>query len=147
MGVTKEVLCAGNDSTIRFIDGVLTEIMDIFPSKYINVGGDECPKTRWKECPKCQARIKALGLKADDSHTAEDYLQSYVMNEAYRILSARGRKMIGWDDILDGSIPGDVTVMSWRGIKGGIKGAKKGCDVIMAPNTHLYFDYYQSHDG
>lgn len=145
-GVTKEVLCAGNDSTIRFIDGVLTEIMDIFPSKYINVGGDECPKTRWKECPKCQARIKALGLKADDSHTAEDYLQSYVMNEAYRILSARGRKMIGWDDILDGSIPGDVTVMSWRGIKGGIKGAKKGCDVIMAPNTHLYFDYYQSHD-
>lgn len=145
-GVTEEVLCAGNDSAIQFINDVLTEIMDIFPSRYINVGGDECPKTRWKECPKCQARIKALGLKSDGNHTAEDYLQSYFMNEAYKMVSARDRKMIGWDDILEGSIPGDVTVMSWRGVKGGIKGAKKGYDVIMAPNTHLYFDYYQSHD-
>lgn len=145
-GVTEEVLCAGNDSTIRFITDVLTEIMDIFPSKYINAGGDECPRTRWKECTKCRTRINALGLKADDKHTAEDYLQSYFMNEAYKVISARGRKMIGWDDILEGSVTPDVTVMSWRGVKGGIKGAKKGHDVIMAPNTYLYFDYYQSND-
>lgn len=145
-GVSEDVLCAGNDSTYKFIDDVLTEIVDIFPSEYIHVGGDECPKTRWKECPKCQAKIKELGLKSDEHGTPEEKLQSHVIHHASDFLATKGRKMIGWDETLEGGLAPGAIVMSWRGEKGGIEAAKKGHDVIMTPNNYLYFDYYQSLD-
>ena len=96
-GVSDEVLCAGNERIYEVLEDILTEIMDIFPSEYIHIGGDECPKTRWSECPKCQAKIKALGLKDSDQFTAEDFLQSYVMNRVESFLNKHGRKIIGWD--------------------------------------------------
>jgi hexosaminidase len=145
-GVSHEVLCAGNDKTLRFIDDILGEIMDLFPSEYIHVGGDECPKTRWEQCPKCQARIRSLGLRDDREHTAEQKLQSYVITHAAKTIAARGRKMIGWNEILEGGLPDGAIVMSWIGEAGGIKAAKLGHDVIMTPNTYLYFDYYQTPD-
>lgn len=143
-GISNEVLCVGNDKTLEFIKDVLTELMEIFPSKYIHVGGDECPKLNWKNCLKCQARIKELGLKTDDYHSAEERLQSYFMNLAESVINKNGRRMIGWDEILEGGIAPNATVMSWRGIDGGIEAAFLGHDVIMTPNTHLYFDYYQT---
>ena len=140
------MLCAGNDKTIQFVKDVLAEIVEIFPSEYIHVGGDECPKTVWEKCPKCQARIKALGLKSDSRHTKEERLQSYVIHEAEAFLATKGRKMIGWDETLEGGLAPGATVMSWRGEGGGIEAAKQGHDVVMTPNTYLYFDYYQSKD-
>lgn len=145
-GVSDDVLCAGNDATLKFIDDVLTEIIDIFPSYYIHVGGDECPKVRWKECPKCQARIKELGIKGDEKHTAEEKLQSFIINHAEKFLNSKGRQIIGWDEILEGGLAPNATVMSWRGEQGGIEAAKQKHDVIMSPNTYLYFDYYQTKD-
>ncbi len=145
-GVSDNVLCAGNDQTIQFIKDVLAEIVEIFPSEYIHVGGDECPKDKWKTCPKCQARIKALGLKSDNKHTKEERLQSYVIHEAEEFLNSKGRKIIGWDEILEGGLAPNATVMSWRGEAGGIEAAKQHHDVVMTPNTYLYFDYYQSKD-
>ncbi len=145
-GVTDEVLCAGNDSVYAFLEAVMDEVTNLFPSEYIHIGGDECPKTRWKECAKCQAKIKELGLKADKEHSAENYLQSYVMNYVEKYLNGKGRKIIGWDEILEGNISPTATVMSWRGEKGGIAAARKGHDVIMTPSTYLYFDFYQSAD-
>lgn len=143
-GVSEDVLCAGNDRTLRFIDDVLREVVKIFPSEYIHVGGDECPKTAWQKCPKCQARIEAEGLQADGKHTAEERLQSYVIRHAEATLSRLGRKMIGWDETLEGGLAEGATVMSWRGEEGGIEAARQKHDVIMTPNTYLYFDYYQS---
>lgn len=145
-GVSDEVLCAGNDDVLTFIDDVFAEIIDIFPSEYIHVGGDECPKTRWKDCPKCQARIKALGIKGDGKHTAEEYLQSFIINHAEKFLNSKGRQIIGWDETLEGGLAPNATVMSWRGEGGGIEAAKQKHDVIMTPNTYLYFDYYQTKD-
>lgn len=145
-GVSDNVLCAGNDKTIEFVKDVLAEIVEIFPSEYIHVGGDECPKTVWAKCPKCQARIKALGLKSDSKHTKEERLQSFVIHEAEAFLATKGRKMIGWDETLEGGLAPGATVMSWRGEGGGIEAAKQGHDVVMTPNTYLYFDYYQSKD-
>lgn len=145
-GVSDNVLCAGNDQTIQFIRDVLAEIVEIFPSEYIHVGGDECPKVKWSTCPKCQARIKALGLKSDNKHTKEERLQSYVIHEAEEFLNSKGRKMIGWDETLEGGLAPNATVMSWRGEAGGIEAAKQHHDVVMTPNTYLYFDYYQSKD-
>lgn len=145
-GVSDNVLCAGNDQTIQFIKDVLAEIVEIFPSEYIHVGGDECPKDKWKTCPKCQTRIKALGLKSDAKHTKEERLQSYVIHEAEEFLNSKGRKMIGWDETLEGGLAPNATVMSWRGEAGGIEAAKQHHDVVMTPNTYLYFDYYQSKD-
>lgn len=145
-GVTEEVLCAGNDSTMTFLADVFNEIMDIFPSKYINAGGDECPKTRWKECPKCNARIKAENITAKGKFSAHDRLQGYVTNYVYKVISARDRVMIGWDEILQADIPTDAIVLSWQGIAGAIEGAKRGNKVILAPNSHCYFDFYQSKD-
>lgn len=145
-GVSDNVLCAGNDKTLNFIDNVLKEIASLFPSKYIHVGGDECPKTQWQKCPKCQARIKELHLEAKDGHTAEERLQSYVISHAANYLKSLGRNIIGWDEILEGGIADGATVMSWRGEKGGIAAAKQNHDVIMTPNTYMYFDYYQSAD-
>lgn len=145
-GVSEDVLCAGNDETLKFIDDVLGEIIEIFPSEYIHVGGDECPKVRWKTCPKCQARIKELGLKTDHEHTAEERLQSFIINHAEKFLNEHGRQMIGWDETLEGGLAPNATVMSWRGEAGGINAAKQHHDVIMSPNTYLYFDYYQTKD-
>lgn len=145
-GVSDDVLCAGNDETLKFIEDVLGEIVEIFPSEYIHIGGDECPKVRWQTCPKCQARIKALGIKADDKHTAEQKLQAYIIDYAEKFLKGKGRKMIGWEEILEGGLSPTATVMSWRGKESGIEAAKMGNDAIMTPASHLYFDYYQTMD-
>lgn len=145
-GVSEEVLCAGNDKTLRFIEEVLGEIIEIFPSEYIHVGGDECPKVRWQTCPKCQARIKALGLKGDSKHTAEERLQSFIIGHAEKFLNGHGRQIIGWDEILEGGLAPNATVMSWRGIAGGVEAAKQKHNAIMTPTTYMYFDYYQTKD-
>ena len=145
-GVSEDVLCAGNEKSFKMLEDILTEVMDIFPSEYIHIGGDECPKTRWAKCPKCQAKIKALGIKADEHFKAEDYLQSYVMTRVEDFLAAHGRRIIGWDEILEGKISQNATIMSWRGAAGGIKAAQSGRDAIMTPNGYMYFDYCQSHD-
>ncbi len=145
-GVTDQVLCAGNDSVYTFLDDVLGEVADLFPSEYIHIGGDECAKGEWEKCAKCQAKIKELGIKADKEHTAEQKLQSHVTKHVSDFLASKGKKIIGWDEILEGGIADDATVMSWRGEAGGIKASEMGHDVIMTPNTYLYFDYYQSPD-
>ncbi|WP_298650661.1 glycoside hydrolase family 20 protein [uncultured Proteiniphilum sp.] len=145
-GVFDDVLCAGNDSTFIFLEAVLTEVMEIFPSEYLHIGGDESPKTRWEECPRCQARIKELGLKDRDGHTAEHYLQSYVTARIEQFLNSHGRRIIGWDEILEGELAPNATVMSWRGMGGGIEAARMGHDVVMTPTTYAYFDYYQTHN-
>lgn len=145
-GVSEDVLCAGNDKVLKFLEDVYSELIEIFPSEYIHVGGDECPKTRWEKCPKCQARIKALGLKSDKNHSKEERLQSFVINHIEKFLNEHGRQIIGWDEILEGGLAPNATVMSWRGERGGIEAAKQKHDVIMTPNTYLYFDYYQAKD-
>lgn len=145
-GISDQVLCPGKDGMFTFLEDVFTELMDIFPSEYIHIGGDECPKTEWEKCPACQARIKALGIKADEHHTAEQFLQSYVTARVQKFLNDHGRKIIGWDEILEGELAKGATVMSWRGTDGGIKASAMGFDVIMTPNTYCYFDYYQSED-
>ena len=145
-GVSEDVLCVGKEETFTFLEDVLTEVMDIFPSEYIHIGGDECPKVRWENCPLCQARIKELGLKAHGNITAEQELQCYVTARIQKFLNDHGRKIIGWDEILEGNLAEGATVMSWRGTQGGIEAAKRGFDVIMTPNSHMYIDYYQSQE-
>jgi hexosaminidase len=143
-GVFEDVLCPGKEETFTFLEAVLTEVMEIFPSRYIHIGGDEAPKTRWEKCPDCQARIKELGLKDRNGHTAEHYLQSYVTARIEKFLNDHGRSIIGWDEILEGELAPNATVMSWRGMDGGIKAAQMGHDVIMSPTDYCYFDYYQT---
>lgn len=145
-GVSEEVLCAGKEETMVFLENVLGEIMELFPSEYIHIGGDECPKVRWESCPACQAKIRELGLQDDERHSAEHYLQSYVTERIGKFLESHGRKFIGWDEILEGKLPEGATVMSWRGVDGGVAAANMGHDAIMTPTSHLYFDYYQSED-
>ena len=145
-GIFEDVLCIGNDQTMQFLEDVMNEIIEIFPSKYVHIGGDEAPRTRWGKCPKCQARIKTEGLKADKNHTAEDRLQSYCMTRIEEFLNSKGRQIIGWDEILEGDVAPNATVMSWRGMEGGIKAAQLGHDVIMTPTSFCYFDYYQTAD-
>ncbi|UII32696.1 family 20 glycosylhydrolase [Fulvivirga ulvae] len=132
-----DIYCAGNDSTFMFLEDVLTEVMDLFPSQYIHVGGDEATKTAWEQCPKCQRRIKTEGLS--DVHE----LQSYFISRVEQFLNANGRRLIGWDEILEGGLAPNATVMSWRGMNGGIEAAKEGHKAVMSPGTHLYFDHYQ----
>ncbi len=136
-GVMDDVFCAGKEETFTFLQDVLTEVIDLFPGTYIHVGGDECPKARWEKCPLCQKRIKDEGLK--DEHE----LQSYFIQRIEKFLSSKGRKLIGWDEILEGGLAPEATVMSWRGTKGGIAAAKQKHDVIMTPSSHVYLDYYQ----
>ncbi len=145
-GVSDDLLCAGNDSTLVFIDDVLNEVMDLFPYEYVHVGGDECPKTRWEECPKCQARVAELGLVSDEHSTKEQKLQTYIMNHASETLARRGRKMIGWDEIMEGGLTPGAVVMSWRGEEGGKQAAELGHDAVMTPTNYCYFDYYQALD-
>jgi len=140
-GVFDDVYCAGNDSTLAFLKDVLSEVLTLFPSKYIHIGGDECPKTRWKTCPKCQNRIKTEGLK--DEHE----LQSWFMQHMEKWLNTRGRSIIGWDEILEGGLAPNATVMSWRGTEGAEAAAKQGHNAIMTPGKPCYFDHYQSKDS
>lgn len=143
-GIHADVLCGGNEKTYAFLEKVFTEVIDLFPSQYIHVGGDECPKVRWKECPRCQAKIKQLGLKDDEMYSKENKLQSHLTHWLEEFISSKGRKLIGWDEIIEGGLAPNATVMSWRGREGGRFAVKAGHDVIMAPNSHLYFDYYQT---
>jgi len=136
-GVFDDVYCAGNEKTFQFVEDVLTEAADLFPSPIIHIGGDECPKTRWKICPKCQARIKAEGL------ANEHELQSYFIKRIEKFLLTKNKSIIGWDEILEGGLAPNASVMSWRGIDGGIAAAKQKHNVVMSPNSHLYFDHYQ----
>ena len=145
-GVSDNVICAGNDQAMQFLEDVLAEVIAIFPSEYIHIGGDECPKTVWEKCPKCQARINAQGIKADQHHSAEAYLQSYVISRMEKFVESKGRHIIGWDEILEGGLAPNATVMSWRGMEGGIQAAQQHHDVIMTPSSHVYFDHYQSTD-
>ena len=139
-GISQDVLCAGKESTFEFVEGVLAEVISLFPSKFIHIGGDECPKHKWKECPLCQQRIKDEGL-AD-----EKQLQSYFMHRVENFLSKHGRSVIGWDEILDGGISKTATIMAWRGAHRGIKAAQLGNKVIMTPRHFCYLDYYQTSD-
>jgi hexosaminidase len=130
-------LCPGNDSVFTFLQDVYSEVLSLFPSKYIHIGGDEVDKTSWKHCPKCQERMKAEGLKN------EEELQSYFVHRMEDFLISQNRKMIGWDEILEGGLAPQAAVMSWRGVAGGIQAAKMGHNVVMTPGSPLYFDHYQ----
>ena len=145
-GVADQVLCAGKESTYEFLENVLSEIADLFPGEYIHIGGDECPKTEWEDCPHCQAKIAELGLKDDDRFSAEQYLQCYVTARMQDFLAGKGKKIIGWDEILEGELAKGATVMSWRGVDGGKEAASHGFDAIMTPTSYCYFDYMQSKD-
>ncbi|KPL13673.1 MAG: beta-N-acetylglucosaminidase [Bacteroides sp. SM23_62] len=137
-GIRKEVYCAGNEKTFEFLENVLREVLELFPGEYIHVGGDECPKDRWEECQKCQDRIRQEGLQ--DEHE----LQSYFIKRMEKFLHDNNRRLIGWDEILEGGLAPNAAVMSWRGEAGGIAAARLGHDVVMAPYSHTYFDYYQA---
>lgn len=137
-GVFDDVFCAGKEHTFRFLEDVLEEILPIFPSTMIHVGGDECPKANWKRCANCQARMKEQGLK--DEHE----LQSYFIQRMEKYLNGKGRKLIGWDEILEGGLAPNAAVMSWRGEEGGIAAAKQSHEVVMTPTSYVYFDYTQS---
>jgi hexosaminidase len=137
-GIFSDVYCAGNDSTFTFLEDVLDEVLSLFPSKYIHVGGDECPKQRWHDCPKCRRRMTDEHLKD------ENELQSYFINRIEKFLNSKGRQIIGWDEILEGGLSPGATVMSWRGEEGGIEAARLQHDVVMTPEKMVYLDYYQS---
>ena len=139
-GVSKQIACAGRETTFEFWENVLKEVMELFPSEYIHIGGDEAPRDMWKECPDCQKRI------ADNNLKNEAELQSYVNNRIEKFLNKHGRKMIGWDEILEGGVSQSSTIMSWRGAEGGVAAAKRGNYAIMSPNSHCYFDYRQTTD-
>jgi len=137
-GIHEDVFCAGNDRVFEILEDVLSEVVELFPSAFIHIGGDECPKTRWKTCEKCQARIKAEGLR--DEHE----LQSYFIRRIEKFLNTKNRRLIGWDEILEGGLAENATVMSWRGVEGGIAAARANHDVVMSPTSHCYFDYEYS---
>ena len=134
----EDIFCAGNDSVFVFLEDVLDEVMELFPGPYIHIGGDEADKTNWKKCPKCQQRMK------DEHLNNEDELQSWFIKRMENYLVAHGKKLIGWDEILEGGLAPEATVMSWRGIAGGVASARQGHDAVMSPGTHCYFDHYQA---
>lgn len=136
-GVFEDVYCAGKEETFKFLEGVIDEVAELFPGEYIHIGGDECPKTSWKKCPQCQNRIKTEGLK--DEHE----LQSYFIQRIEKYVNSKGKKIIGWDEILEGGLAPNATVMSWRGEKGGIAAAQQNHDVMMTPGNWCYLDHYQ----
>ncbi|MBZ9632382.1 family 20 glycosylhydrolase [Salegentibacter sp. LM13S] len=132
-----EIYCAGKESTFEFLENVLLEVMELFPSKYIHIGGDEATKTNWEKCPDCQQRMASENLKDVDE------LQSYFIKRMERFISSHDRILIGWDEILEGGLAPGATVMSWRGVKGGWEASKEDHDVVMTPGSHVYFDHYQ----
>lgn len=136
-GIFDDVFCAGKEGTFTFLEGVIDEVVTLFPSEYIHIGGDECPKVKWKTCPNCQKRMKSLGLKT------EDELQSYFIQRMEKYVNSKGRKIIGWDEILEGGLAPNATVMSWRGTEGGTKAAEAGHEVIMTPDEFVYLNYIQ----
>ena len=138
-GVYSDIMNA-EPSTIAFMQDVLSEVLEIFPSRFIHIGGDEADKAQWRTSPRMQARIQALGLKD------ENELQSWIIRQMDAFLTARGRRLVGWDEILEGGLAPNATVMSWRGVRGGLEAARSGHDVVMAPTSHTYLDYYQSQD-
>ena len=148
-GVFDDVLCGGSEATLQFAKDVLSEIMDIFPSPYIHIGGDECPKKHWKTCAKCQAKIKELGLEDTAEHSKENQLQTYFMGEVGKLINSRGRKMMGWDEILEGGLAPGATVMSWTSPKPAAKTARLHHDVVVTPIQYLYFSnpYHNGRKG
>lgn len=134
----EDIFCAGKEETFQFLDDVLTEVAQLFPSDYIHIGGDEANKSRWEKCPLCQKRIRTEELED------EKELQSYFIRRIEKILKEKGKKLIGWDEILEGGLAPGATVMSWRGFEGGIEAARQSRPVIMCPTSHCYFDYYQA---
>ncbi|MCM1450495.1 MAG: family 20 glycosylhydrolase [Clostridiales bacterium] len=145
-GVNDGVLCPGKDETMQFIADVMNEVMDLFPSQYIHIGGDECPKVEWAKCPACQARIKELGIEAKEGMSAETQLQGYVTSFACNVAKEHGKTPIGWDEILECDIPQDAVIMSWRGVEGAADGTRRGHRAILTPNSCCYFDFYQDGD-
>ena len=145
-GISPDVLCAGNPETLTFLKTVLGEVCDVFPSKFIHIGGDECPRDRWRQCAKCQAKIKELGLADNGKRSAESQLQTYINHEVELYVNQRGRDIIGWDEILEGGLTDGSIVMSWRGVKGGIEAARQHHRVIMAPNVNAYVSRQQLKD-
>ena len=141
-GVFDDILCAGKEETFRFVEGVLEEVMDIFPSEYIHIGGDEAPRTRWEKCPLCQERIRKEHLTAKGNQSAEARLQGYFTKRVEAFVQSKGRKLIGWDELLDSDVNPSATIMSWRGVDGGLVASEKGHDVIMSPTSHCYFNFY-----
>ena len=137
-GVFPEVFCPGNEKTFEFWEGVLEEVAELFPGEIIHIGGDECPRDAWKKCKKCQARMKKEKLKEEGD------LQNYVVHRIEEFMKTKGKRILGWDEILEGDVSKTAIVMSWRGKKGGIEGAKRGNEVVMVPNDYAYFDYYQA---
>lgn len=143
-GVEDIVMCPGKEDMFVFLENVISELAPLFPGEYFHIGGDECPKSSWKECPLCQAKIKKEGFKSNKNHTAEEYLQSYVIRRVEAMLAKYGKKIIGWDEILEGGLAPTATVMSWRGEEGGIAAANEGHDAIMTPGSQgMYIDHYQ----
>ncbi|MGL5317287.1 MAG: family 20 glycosylhydrolase [Bacteroidales bacterium] len=143
-GVEEDVYCVGNEETFKFLENIVTEVAALFPSQYFHIGGDECPKNKWAECPKCQARAKSLGLKAKKGHSVEEQLQSYAVTRMEKHIASLGKKMIGWDEILEGGLAPGAIVMSWRGESGGIAAANENHEVIMTPGSGgLYIDHLQ----
>lgn len=145
-GVFDDILCAGNDTAFRVVEDILDEVIQLFPSPYIHIGGDEAPKNRWQHCPKCQARIREQGIRGDTLLSAEARLQGYFTNRIEQFVASRGRRIIGWDEILEGHIQPSAVVMSWRGTQGGLAAAAAGHDVIMAPSDYCYFNFSQYGD-
>ena len=143
-GVFADVLCPGKEQTFKFVEDVLSEVIDVFPSEYIHIGGDECPRDRWKTCDLCQQRIKNEGIKGEGKQTAEDHLQGYFTKRVEKFLHSKGKRLIGWDELLGCDVDVTSTIMSWRGAEPGAKAAKLGHDVIMTPNSSMYFDHYQT---
>ena len=143
-GVFPDVLCPGKEQVFKFVEDIFDEVISIFPSEYIHIGGDECPRDRWKECPKCQQRIKDEGIHAEGQQSAEDRLQGYFTKRVEKYLHKKGKKLIGWDELLGCDIDTTATIMSWTGAEPGARGAKLGHDVIMTPNSPMYFDHYQT---
>ena len=143
-GIFEDILCAGNPKSYEFLEAVLDKVCDLFPSRYIHIGGDEAPRTRWEKCPKCQAIIAKEGIVAKDGHSKEALLQGYLTRKVQAYLEAKGRRIIGWDELLGCDVDTTATIMSWRGSEPGAKGAKLGHDVIMTPMPHCYFDFYQT---
>ena len=143
-GVIRDVLCAGNHASLDLFKDIMDEVCDLFPGKYIHLGGDECVKDRWKACPKCQRKIRELGLKDGSRYSKEDYLQSWFMGEVASFVQSKGKRVIGWDEILEGVPMDDSVIMSWRGTEGGITAARMGHDVVMTPTSDMYFDQSQT---